>query len=90
MATKIITYLLVHDWCFANGEVGHYELKFTDKDEAYQRFLYLQLLIENDEYDFNAIIPDFHKGDMSYSVYERKDSLMNRQDLSLKTLEVSL
>lgn len=83
-------YILTHDWCFADGSQGHYEATFADVDEAFSRFQYLQLLIETDEYDFNAQFTPYVEGDMSYSVYENEHSLVNRQDLVLKQVEVSL
>lgn len=83
-------YILTHTWCFADGTQGRYEVQFNDVDEAFARFKYLQFLIENDEYEFNAHFTPYVEGDMSYSVYEDEHSLMNRQDLVLKQVEVSL
>ena len=86
----MLVYLLTHDWHFANGEEGHYEVSFSDAEEAFSRFKYLQLLIENDEYDFNAHFTPYKDGDTSFSAFESADSLVNRQDLTLKRVEVSL
>lgn len=85
-------YKLVHTWCFANGEQGRYELEFCDINEAFERFNYLKLLIENDEYNFDAKFTPFVDGDMSFSCYENEDSFINRQDLVLiqREVEVSL
>lgn len=83
-------YVLMHDWNFANGEHGHYEVQFVNVDEAFAKFKHLQKLIETDDYDFDAVIPPYVDGDMSYSIYEcgHEDSFVNRQDLVLKQFEV--
>lgn len=81
-------YILTHTWCFADGKQGCYSIELSDFDEAFSRFKYLQLLIENDEYDFNAHFSPYKEGDMSYSVYEDEHSFVNRQDLSLRPVEV--
>lgn len=83
-------YILTHDWCFSNGEQGHYEVTIHDIDEAFSRFQYLQLLMDNDEYDFNVHRTPYVEGDMSFSIYEDEHSLMNRSDLVLRQVEVSL
>ena len=81
-------YILIHSWCFADGTEGRYQAEFTDVDEAFARFKYLQLLIENDDYEFNPKFSDYKDGDTSYSVYEDINSPVNRQDLTLKQVEV--
>lgn len=83
-------YVLLHTWNYKNGSCGSYEVSFFDFDEAMNRFIYLQFLMENDDYDFNAIIPEYKKGDTFYSVYEDMDSDINRQNLCIKKVEVSL
>ena len=80
-------YRLTHTWCFADGTEGRYEIEFSDVNEAFARFKYLQLLIENDEYDFTPKFSDYKDGDMSFSVYEDKCSLVNRQDLNLVPIQ---
>ena len=83
-------YILSHDWRFADGSFGHYELQFDNPEEAFARFEYYKFLIETDEYDFDAHFTPYAKGDMTFSVYEDENSLVNRQDLVLKQVEVSL
>ncbi len=84
--SKIIAeaFILTHDWCFANGDKGHYEIIETDSQKAFEKFNDLRLNIENDEYDFDAKYTPYSDGDMSYSVYEDEKSKVNRQDLVLK------
>lgn len=79
-------FLLTHDWNFANGEVGHYELCFSNLSEARSRFEYLKLLIETDDYDFDAHFTPFAEDDTVFSVYEDANSLVNRQDLVLRAV----
>lgn len=78
-------YTLIHMWNFADGRSGSYQIELYDYDEAFARFEYLKLLMENDDYDFNAkFSSDYHDGDSFYSVYEDKQSLCNRTDLILR------
>lgn len=87
---ETFVYILTHDWRFANGDEGHFERTFSDLEEARSCFTNLQLFIETDDYDFDVKFTSFVEGDMSFSAYESVDSLVNRQDLTLKQLEVSL
>lgn len=81
-------YLLVHDWTFADGKVGHYEVSFSDFELAYDRFMDLVLCIETDSYDFDAFIPVHKDGELSFSIYDVNNPSLNRQDLVLKEVDL--
>lgn len=82
-------YVLTHDWNFADGSNGHFEVAFASLQEAFDRFEWYKFLIETDHYDFDAKFSPYCEGDMSFSAYEKEDSSMNRQDLILRQLEVA-
>jgi len=93
--TVTFCFVLTHTWCFDGGIEGRYERTFHNYAEAVEDFEYLELLMENDDYDFNAVIPDkkvegglIYNGDLAYSIYEKDDSPINRQDLKLERRRV--